>query len=231
MKEIRRPNHIAIIMDGNGRWAERRGLPRIAGHQVGVNRIRSVVKTCVDNQVKFLTLYGFSTENWNRPEEEVQGIFTLLEESIDREGAELHRQGVKMLHLGRLSELPQGVQSAIERNCRLTRNNTRMVLCFAFNYGGRAELLDAARRLIKDNIPAADIDDRVFSNCLYTAGMPDVDLLIRTGGEMRISNFLLWQSAYAELYFTRVLWPEFTPGQVLRALAAYEHRQRRFGGL
>jgi undecaprenyl diphosphate synthase len=231
MKEIHRPNHVAIIMDGNGRWAERRGLPRLAGHGAGVNRIRSVVKTCSDNQVKYLTLYGFSTENWNRPEEEVQGIFELLEECIDIESAEMHRNGVKMLHLGRISELPQGVRSAIERNCDLMRNNTGMVLNFAFNYGGRTELLDAARRLIEDKVSPANVDAQAFADRLYTAGMPDVDLLIRTGGELRISNFLLWQSAYTELYFTRVLWPDFTPGQVLRALNAYDQRQRRFGGL
>jgi undecaprenyl diphosphate synthase len=231
MKELHRPKHVAIIMDGNGRWAERRGLPRIAGHQAGVDRIRSIVKTCADNQVKYLTIYGFSTENWHRPEDEVYGIFDLLEESIDREAAELHRENVKMLHLGHLSELPPGVQAAIERNCRLTQNNQRMVLNFAFNYGGRTELLDAARRLVENHIPASEIDAAAFSNRLYTAGMPDVDLLIRTGGELRISNFMLWQSAYAELYFTRVLWPDFTPGQLMRALTAYDQRQRRFGGL
>jgi undecaprenyl diphosphate synthase len=231
MNDIHRPDHVAIIMDGNGRWAERRGLPRLAGHSAGVNRIRSVVKTCVDNGVKHLTLYGFSTENWNRPEEEVQGIFSLLEDCIDREGAELQREGVKMNHLGRLSELPPGVQAAIERNCHLTRNNTRMVLNFAFNYGSRTEILDSVRRLIEEKIPAAEINAEVFADHLYTAGIPDVDLLIRTGGELRISNYLLWQSAYAEFYFTRVLWPEFTPKQILRALAAYNQRQRRYGGL
>ena len=225
------PNHVAIIMDGNGRWAERRGLPRLAGHQAGVNRIRSVVKTSIDHQVKYLTLYGFSTENWNRPEEEVFGIFNLLEESIDREAAELHREGVQMRHLGRLHELPAGVQAAIERACKLTRNNTRMVLNFAFNYGGRIELLDTARRLIEEKIAPLELDEKQFSDHLYTAGMPDVDLVIRTGGEIRISNFLLWQAAYAEYYFTQILWPDFTPGQVKRALAAYARRQRRFGGL
>jgi undecaprenyl diphosphate synthase len=231
MKEIRRPEHVAIIMDGNGRWAERRGLPRLAGHQAGVNRIRSVVKAGVKNHIKFLTLYGFSTENWNRPEEEVQGLFSLLEECIDVEGAELNRNGVKMLHLGRLSELPAGVRSAIERNCYLTRNNSGMILNFAFNYGSRTELLDATRRLIENNVPAENIDSGTFSSYLYTANIPDVDLLIRTGGELRISNFMLWQSAYAELYFTRVLWPDFTPGQLLKALNAYDQRRRRFGGL
>jgi undecaprenyl diphosphate synthase len=231
MKEFHGPAHVAIIMDGNGRWAERRGLPRLVGHQAGVNRIRSVVRTCAKNDVKYLTLYGFSTENWSRPEEEVQGIFTLLEESIDREGAIMHREGVKLQHLGRLGELPSGVQAAIGRTCHLTRNNTGMVLNFAFNYGGRTELVDAARRLAEEGLPAGQIDAGVFADHLYTAGMPDVDLLVRTGGELRISNFLLWQAAYAELYFTSVLWPEFTPRQVLRALSAYYRRQRRFGGL
>jgi undecaprenyl diphosphate synthase len=225
------PNHVAIIMDGNGRWAERLGLPRMVGHQAGVNRIRPVVKTLLSSDVKYLTLYGFSSENWNRPEEEVSGLFNLLEERIDEETAELHQQGVKMRHLGRLNELPAGVQSAIERACKLTRDNTRMTLNIAWNYGGRIELLDAARKLIEEKIPLAEIDEKQFADHLYTHGMPDVDLVIRTGGELRISNFLLWQAAYAEYYFTRVLWPDFTPKQVKRALAAYERRQRRFGGL
>jgi undecaprenyl diphosphate synthase len=228
---MRLPNHVAIIMDGNGRWAERRGLPRLAGHQAGVNRIRPVVKTLLSSQVKYLTLYGFSSENWSRPEEEVTGLFNLLEDSIDREAAELHREGVKMCHIGRLNELPSGVQSAITRACELTKNNTRMVFSFAFNYGGRVELMDATRKLIEEKIPASEINDKVFSDHLYTAGMPDVDMMIRTGGELRISNFLLWQAAYAEYYFTKVLWPDFTPGQVKRALSVYAQRQRRFGGL
>jgi undecaprenyl diphosphate synthase len=228
---MRLPNHVAIIMDGNGRWAEKRGLPRLSGHQAGVNRIRSVVKTLVSNQIKYLTLYGFSSENWNRPEEEVQGLFNLLEEGIDREAAEMHSQGVKISHLGRLYELPPGVQNAITRAVALTRDNTGMTLNFAFNYGGRVELLDTARKLIESNIPADKLDEIVFTQHLYTPGMPDVDLLIRTGGELRISNFLLWQSAYAELYFTNVLWPDFAPKEVKRALESFANRQRRFGGL
>jgi len=228
---MRLPQHVAIIMDGNGRWAKRRNWPRLAGHEAGVNRIRSVVTTLIDYHVQYLTLYGFSSENWNRPDEEVQGIFTLLEESIDREAAELHRQGVKMCHLGRLFELPSGVQAAIVRACNLTQNNTRMVLSFAFNYGGRIEIVDAARRLAEEKKPPAQIDEKAFASYLYSAGMPDVDLLIRTGGEIRISNFLLWQAAYAEYYFTAVLWPDFTPAQVKRALEAFSRRQRRFGGV
>jgi undecaprenyl diphosphate synthase len=228
---MRRPEHVAIIMDGNGRWAKKRGLPRLAGHEAGLNRVRTVVKNCLSQRIKYLTLYGFSSENWTRPQSEVQGLFNLLETNIDRESQELHRQGVRMCHLGRISELPAGVQSAINRACALTRDNDRMVLSFAWNYGGRNEILDAARRLIDEKIPADTVDEQVFAQHLYTAEIPDVDLMIRTGGELRISNFLLWQAAYAEYYFTKVLWPDFTPRQVERALEAYAGRKRRFGGL
>lgn len=225
------PNHVAIIMDGNGRWAERRGLPRAAGHQAGFNRIRSVIETILSHDIKYLTLFSFSTENWNRPEAEVRSILNLLIDNIDREAAELNLKGVKMNHIGRLSELSGEVQAAIERACDLTRNNSRLVFSFAFNYGGRMEILDAACRLIEEKVPAEKIDENVFASHLYTAGIPDVDLLIRTSGELRTSNFLLWQAAYAEYYFTKVLWPDFTPKRVERALATYSNRQRRFGRL
>lgn len=225
------PDHVAIIMDGNGRWAERRGLPRLAGHKAGVNRIRSVVKTLNSYSVKYLTVYGFSTENWNRPEPEVNGIFRLLEDSIDEESQELNRQNIRMTHLGRLSELPSGVQAAINRAVALTRNNSGMKLCFAFNYGGRIEIVDAARRLMMENLPPKDLNEEIFAQHLYTAGIPDVDLVIRTGGEVRISNFLLWQAAYSEYYFTRVLWPDFSPRDTRRAMESYDRRNRRFGGL
>jgi undecaprenyl diphosphate synthase len=218
-------------MDGNGRWAERRGLPRTAGHQAGFDRIRSVIRTHLSHNIKYLTVYSFSTENWNRPESEVQGILKLLVDNIDREAADLHAQGVQMRHIGRLDGLSENVQAAINRACMLTRNNSRMVFSFAFNYGGRVEIVDAARKLLEKNVPAAALNEDLFSSHLYTAGLPDVDLLIRTGGELRISNFLLWQAAYAEFYFTRVLWPDFTPRQVEKALASYSQRQRRFGGL
>jgi len=218
-------------MDGNGRWAERRGLPRLAGHQAGVNRIRSVVATLLDHQIQYVTLYGFSSENWNRPEEEVQGLFQILEERIDQEAAEMHSRNIRIRHVGRLSELPSGVRNSIRKACNLTQNNSGMVLIFAFNYGGRFELVDTARKLVEQKIPPAKIDEQVFAANLYTAGIPDVDLVIRTGGELRISNFLLWQSAYAEFYFTKILWPDFTPGQVKRSLLAFKERKRRFGGL
>ncbi len=225
------PAHVAIIMDGNGRWAKQRGLPRLAGHLAGVNRIRSVVATLLDNRVQYVTLYGFSSENWSRPEEEVQGLFQLLEDRIDQEAAEMNRQNIRIKHVGRLNELPSGVQASIRRACELTQNNRGMILNFAFNYGGRHELVDTARKLVEQQTPADKIDEQVFAANLYTAGIPDVDLVVRTGGELRISNFLLWQAAYAEYYFTKVLWPNFTPKQVELALTAFGKRKRRFGGL
>jgi undecaprenyl diphosphate synthase len=225
------PAHVAIIMDGNGRWAEKRGLPRLSGHQAGVKRIRSVVKVMVSKNIQVLTLYGFSTENWTRPQEEVKGLFNLLEEGIDREAAALNARGIKINHIGRLHELPKEVQKALTRAVKLTVNNTRMVLNFAFNYGGRVEIVDTARSLIDEKVPSSKVDDKLFASHLYTAGMPDVDLVIRTGGELRISNFLLWQAAYAEYYFTPTLWPDFAPARVKLALEAYQKRQRRFGGL
>ena len=228
---IHRPNHVAIIMDGNGRWAERRGLPRFKGHQAGVTRVRSIIKRFNEYQIKYLTLYGFSTENWNRPEAEVTGLFHLLEETIYTETPELHKQGVRLRHLGRLEELPQGLQLAINRAEESTKNNTRMTLSFAFNYGGRTEILDAIRRLMAEGNPPQDLDEKSFNRYLYTAGLPDVDLVIRTGGELRISNFLMWQAAYSEYYFTKVLWPDFNKKQLERALLSYSRRQRRFGGL
>jgi undecaprenyl diphosphate synthase len=230
-KKMHLPNHVAIIMDGNGRWAEKRGLPRAAGHQAGFDRIHSTVKSALDHNIKYLTIYSFSTENWNRPADEIQGIVNLLVENIDREAADLNRQNVQLRHIGRLEGLSEEVQAAIKRGSDLTKNNSRMVFSFAFNYGGRIEILDTARKLINDNILASAINEKVFSEYLYTAGIPDVDFLIRTGGELRISNFLLWQAAYAEFYFTKVLWPDFTPRQMERALTTYSRRQRRFGGV
>jgi undecaprenyl diphosphate synthase len=225
------PKHVAIIMDGNGRWAEKRGLPRVAGHQAGFDRIHSIVRYSLDQNIKYLTIYSFSTENWSRPLEEVQGIVNLLVDNIDREADDLNLRNVQMRHIGSMEGLSPEVQAAIKRGCALTRNNSRMVFCFAFNYGGRVEIIDVARKLIEQKIPSQSINEKIFAENLYTAGMPDVDLLIRTGGELRISNFLLWQAAYAEFYFTKVLWPDFTPGKLGRALAAYSQRKRRFGGL
>jgi len=231
-KKVRLPNHIAIIMDGNGRWAERRGLPRFEGHLAGLESVRSTIR-CLNNQyqIKYVTLYSFSTENWNRPEDEVMSLFRLLEEIVDKETLELHKEGVKIRYLGHLQELPQGLQLAINRALELTKNNTGMTLSLALNYGGRTEILDAVCRMIAEGISPQSIDEKLFNNYLYTAGLPDVDLVIRTGGELRISNFLIWQSAYSEYYFTDVLWPDFDKKEVEKALLSYSQRQRRFGGL
>lgn len=231
-KKARLPNHIAIIMDGNGRWAERRGLPRFEGHLAGLESVRSTIR-CLNNQyqIKYVTLYSFSTENWNRPEDEVMSLFRLLEEIVDKETLELHKEGVKIRYLGHLQELPQGLQLAINRALELTKNNTGMTLSLALNYGGRTEILDAVCRMIAEGISPQSIDEKLFNNYLYTAGLPDVDLVIRTGGELRISNFLIWQSAYSEYYFTDVLWPDFDKKEVEKALLSYSQRQRRFGGL
>ncbi len=225
------PNHVAIVPDGNGRWAEQRGLPRLKGHQAGAENMWRMVKYLNKYPIKYVTLYGFSTENWSRPEDEVIGLFHILEKVIYKNTAELQKRGIRLRHLGRLEELPQRLQRAINRAVELTKNNTGMTLSLAFNYGGRAEIVDAARRLITDGIPPQNIDEELFNSYLYTAGLPDVDLVIRTADELRLSNFLIWQSAYSEYYFSRVLWPDFDKKEIEKALLSYSQRQRRFGRL
>ena len=225
------PRHIAFIMDGNGRWAEQRGLPRIEGHQAGIENARSIIKHLDQHRIKCVTLYAFSTENWSRPEDEVSGLLRLLEEAIDRESLELHKKGIRLRHLGRLEGISPGLEQAMNRAIELTKNNSGMTLSFAFNYGGRLEILDAVRRLIIEGVPPRNIDEKLFGSYLYTAGLPDVDLVIRTGGEIRTSNFLMWQAAYSEYYFTPLLWPDFSEGELDKALLSYSQRQRRFGGL
>ena len=225
------PNHVAVVPDGNGRWAELRRLPRLKGHQAGAENMWRMVKYFNEYPIKYLTLYGFSTENWSRPEDEVKGLFHILEEEIYKNTAELQKRDIRLRHLGRLEELPQHLKRAINRAVELTKNNTGMTLSLAFNYGGRAEIVDAARRLIADGIPPQNIDEKLFNNYLYTAGLPDVDLVIRTADELRLSNFLIWQSAYSEYYFTRVLWPDFGKKEIEEALLSYSQRQRRFGRL
>ncbi len=225
------PNHIAFIMDGNGRWAEQRGLSRFEGHQVGIERTRSLITQLQQRNIKYATLYAFSTENWRRPEAEVKGLLRLLEEALNKESAELHKKGVKLCHLGSLEGLSAKLQQTILNVTELTKNNTEMIVNFAFNYGGRSEILDAVRHLIAEKVSPQSIDEKSFSNYLYTAGLPDVDLVIRTGGEIRISNFLLWQAAYSEYYFTPILWPDFSEAELDKALVTYSQRQRRFGGL
>ena len=225
------PRHVAFIMDGNGRWAEQRGLSRLEGHQAGVENMRSIIK-CLDKRgIEYTTLYAFSTENWSRPEDEVSSLLQLLEEVIDKETLELHKNGVRIRHVGCPEGLSPGLRESISRAVKLTENNTGMTLGVAFNYGGRVEILDAVRHLIAEGVPPQDIDEKLFGAHLYTAGFPDVDLVIRTGGEIRTSNFLVWQAAYSEYYFTPVLWPDFNEEEFERALLTYSQRQRRFGGL
>ena len=225
------PNHLAIVPDGNGRWAEQRELPRLYGHQMGAENMHRMVRYLNEYPIKYITLYGFSTENWSRPKKEIRGLFLLLEDFINKEVPEIHKIGVRLRHLGRLNELPQSLQQAINRGVELTKNNTRMTLCLAFNYGGRTEILDAVRRLLAEGVAPQNIGEELFSGYLYTAGLPNVDLLIRTGDVLRLSNFLIWQTAYSEYYLTKVLWPDFGKKEIDKALLSYSRRQRRFGGL
>jgi len=225
------PKHIAIVPDGNGRWAERRGLPRLEGHKAGAENLRRVLEYLNECQIKYVTVYTFSTENWKRPEDEVRGLFRLSEERINQDLPRFHQRGVRLRHLGRLQELPQSLQAAIDQATTLTGNNRGMTINLAFNYGGRAEIVDAARRINEEGVPAEKIDEELFGRYLYTAGLPDVDLLIRTGDELRLSNFLIWQTAYSEYYFTKTLWPDFNSREIDKALLSYSQRKRRFGRL
>ena len=225
------PTHVAIIMDGNGRWAEKRKLPRLAGHKAGTDNIHHIIKCLTDSGVKYVTLYVFSTENWSRPSQEVDGLMRLIEESIDNEVQSLHAKSVRLLHIGRSDGVSQRLQNKVTQAIELTKNNKKLTVCIAFNYGSRAEIVDAIKRMMKDGIAADKVDEALISKYLYTADMPDPDLIIRTGGEMRTSNFLLWQSAYSEYYITPTLWPDFGPEELEQALAAFGGRERRFGGL
>lgn len=225
------PQHVAIIMDGNGRWAAARGLPRLAGHRAGTENLRRVIRACVEFGVKVLTIYAFSTENWGRPTSEVEGLMKILEEVIDKELDELHQQGVRLRHVGRLERISPGLQEKIQRASEITKNNDRLTLCIAWNYGGRDEIICAFRQIIRDGIKPEDINDELVSSYLFTAGVPDPDLIIRTSGEFRTSNFLIWQAAYSEWYVTPTLWPDFDREQFYQALVAYNQRDRRFGKL
>jgi undecaprenyl diphosphate synthase len=225
------PTHVAIVPDGNGRWAEKRGWPRLRGHQAGAENMRRMIAYLNEYPIKYVTLYGFSTENWSRPTEEVQGLFRLLDRFITRYVAEIHKEGIRLRHIGRLEDLPAWLQNSINRAVEFTRGNSRMNLNVAVNYGGRMEIVEAVRRLIADGIPKEKVDEELFGNYLYTAGLPDVDLVIRTAEEQRLSNFLIWQTAYSEYYFTSALWPDFNRSELEKALLSYSQRQRRFGGL
>ncbi len=225
------PAHIAIIMDGNGRWANSRGLPRVAGHRAGTENLRRVIEACAEFGVKVLTIYAFSTENWERPQDEVKGLMTILEDVIDRELAELNKNGVQLRHIGRLEGLSPMLQKKVRQAMELTRGNQRLILNVAFNYGGRDELVCAVRGILRDGVAADAVDETLIGNYLYTAGLPDPDLVIRTSGEQRTSNFLIWQAAYAEWYFPQVYWPDFNKEELRKALWEFSRRDRRFGGV
>jgi undecaprenyl diphosphate synthase len=225
------PRHVGIIMDGNGRWAKRRGLPRLAGHHAGTENVRRITIACADAGVDILTIYAFSTENWRRPAEEVRGLMTLLAQRIDREAAELHRNNVRIRHIGTLDginlRLAERVRAAVELTC----NNSGLVLNVAFNYGSRHEIARAVRRIVERGVAAEEITEKLIDQHLDTAGLPELDLVIRTGGEMRLSNFLLWQAAYAEYYSTPTCWPDFGREELYAAFAEFGRRTRHFGGL
>jgi undecaprenyl diphosphate synthase len=231
----RLPQHVAVIMDGNGRWAQRRHLPRIAGHRAGVKAAREIIETCARLKLSYLTLYAFSLENWRRPQAEVDFLMRLLREYLKRELPTIHKNNIRLLVIGRSEQLPEAVRKDIEQGMRMTARNTGMKLVVALNYGGRAELVDAFNAMLEqvrsNGMSAFQADEQTISEHLYTAGLPDPDLLIRTSGEMRVSNFLLWQIAYAEIYVTETLWPDFSRARLLEALVDFQKRERRYGGL
>jgi undecaprenyl diphosphate synthase len=225
------PAHVGIIMDGNGRWASRRGLPRLAGHHAGTENVRRITMACADAGVDVLTIYAFSTENWRRPADEVFGLMRLLAQRIDIEAAELHRNNVRIRHVGALEGIQPGLADRVRAAVELTRANTGLVLNVAFNYGGRQEIARAVQRVMALGVPPEAVTEQLIDQHLDTAGLPDLDLVIRTGGEMRLSNFLLWQAAYAEYYSTPVCWPDFGREELYQAFAEFGRRVRRFGGL
>ena len=229
------PAHVAIIMDGNGRWAHKRGLPRVAGHRAGIHAVREVVEGSAELGIRVLTLYAFSIENWKRPHAEVATLMQLLKEYLNKELENIHKNNIRFRTIGRTEELDSSVRAELEKGIARTHNNTGMIFNVALNYGGRAEIVDAVNRILRNGGQAAaaagGITEKDFSQYLYTAGQPDPDLLIRTSGELRVSNFLLWQIAYAEIWVTDTLWPDFEKRHLYEAVIAFQKRERRYGGL
>jgi undecaprenyl diphosphate synthase len=225
------PTHVGMIMDGNGRWAKSRGLPRLAGHKAGTENLRRIIRACVEFGVQYLTIYAFSTENWGRPKDEVEGLLRILAEVIDKELPELNNQGVQLRHLGRLEDLPENLRNKVIKAIEITKDNQRLVLNVAFNYGGRDEIVCAVKQMLQDGVTPEEVTIDLISNYMFTAGMPDPDLIIRTSGEMRTSNFLIWQASYAEWYVTPTYWPDFDKEELRKALVAFAQRDRRYGKL
>ncbi|MGC8976420.1 MAG: isoprenyl transferase [Candidatus Ratteibacteria bacterium] len=225
------PLHVGIIMDGNGRWAEKRKLPRILGHKEGIEAVRRTVKAASKSGIKYLTLYTFSTENWKRPKEEIEFLFSLIENNLKKEGENLYKNNVKVRFMGRIWDLPLNLVEIMKYVENLTKENTGLNLIFAINYGGRAEIVDSVKNIVRNGYKENQIDESLIYKYLYLPDVPEPDLIIRTSGEKRISNFLLWQSAYSELYFSKVLWPDFDEKEFLKALIDYQKRKRKFGGI
>jgi len=223
------PRHVAIIMDGNGRWAAKRNLPRLAGHRAGTENLRRIIRASVEFGIQYLTLYAFSTENWGRPQDEVEGLMQILGDVIEQELEELNEEGVQLRHIGHLEGLYPELRQKVKHAIEVTRDNTRLILSLAFNYGGRDEIVCAIRDIIRDHVKPEDVTEELIGKYLFTADLPDPDLVIRTSGEMRTSNFLIWQSTYAEWYITPTLWPDFDREELHKALESYSQRERRFG--
>ncbi len=223
------PKHIAIIMDGNGRWAKKRGMPRLYGHSAGVEALRGIIKACVEFDVKYLTIYAFSTENWGRPQDEVSGLEKLFHQAFTNEFLELRKEGVRIIHLGQREGIPQDLLDEIDEAVEKSKNNDRLTLSVGLNYGSRNEIMHAVRKMIADGVKPEEVTEKSISDYLFTAGTPDPDLVIRTSGEQRLSNFLLYQTAYSEWEFPETLWPDFNREELLKAIYEYSKRDRRFG--
>lgn len=225
------PRHVAIIMDGNGRWAKARGLPRLAGHRAGTENLRRIIRASARFGIQYLTFYAFSTENWSRPKSEVLGLMNILSDVIDKEMQELHQEGARLLHIGHLDGLPPALQDKVRQAIELTKDNQRITIILAFNYGGRDEIIHAIKGIIRDGVEPDDVNSDLVSDYMFTRGVPDPDLVIRTSGEQRTSNFLTWQTVYSEWYFPEVYWPDFDEAQLRKAIEEYLSRDRRYGGL
>jgi len=227
--ELKIPNHVAIIMDGNGRWAASRGLPRTEGHRHGTENLRRILRSSAKMGIRILTIYAFSTENWKRPPQEVMMLMRILETVLDREIDELDHEGVQIRHIGETEGIAPYLLKKIQQACERTAHNSQLILNVAFNYGGRSEIVHAVRKIVSDGIPVDQIDEELVNRYLYTEGLPDPDLIIRTSGELRVSNFLIWQGAYSEYYATETYWPDFDEDELLVAIESYSRRKRRFG--
>lgn len=225
------PRHVAIIMDGNGRWAKERGLPRLEGHRAGTENLRRIIRASAEIGIQYLTFYAFSTENWSRPKAEVTGLLRILAEVINIEIKKLHEEGARLIHIGHLDGLPKSLQKKVRGAIELTKDNQQITLILAFNYGGRDEIITAIKNMLNDHVDPDDVDADLVSSYMFTQGIPDPDLVIRTSGEQRTSNFLTWQSVYSEWYFPKVYWPDFDESELRKAIEVYAARERRYGGL